>query len=343
VQDHRLAVAVSISGGLGSIPMGMLDVDGMQRELNAYRSLTRQPVNVNFYCHDMPRQDEAQQLRWIKKLSPFCTALGIEQPHAKPALRLPFDARCMPVLAAFLPEVVSFHFGLPADEHIRSIKALGLKVISSATTLEEALYLQEKGVDAVIAQGLEAGGHRAMFLSDDLNTQLPMRILVKQLVSRLRVPVIAAGGLADASDWSMAFAAGAQAVQLGSAFLLTHEATTSAVHRQVIENAQKSIYYESHEHPYTAVTNVFSGRPARGLMNRLMRELGPMHTEVPSFPYAAAASAGLRAAAEDQACSDFTPLWMGQNLSAAQSESAEALIQRFLVWSVNHFENQNKG
>jgi nitronate monooxygenase len=245
----------------------------------------------------------------------------------------------MAVVQAFLPEVVSFHFGLPSEHFVQAIKALGIKIISSATTLQEALYLQTHGADAIIAQGVEAGGHRAIFLNQDLNSQLPTLTLLKQLVSRLSIPIIAAGGVGDARDVQTALAAGASAVQIGSAFLLSQEATTSAVHRAALLRAQQALHnaaytlapYAASDLPYTALTNLFSGRPARGLMNRFMREMGAMHADAPAFPYASAAIAALRTASEQQGLDDFTPLWCGQNLLAPKALPAAAIMDQLLA------------
>ena len=219
------------------------------------------------------------------------------------------------MLAEFKPPVVSFHFGLPAPELVAQVKGWGGKVLSTATTLPEARWLQKHGADAVIAQGLEAGGHRGHFLSDDLSLQAGTMALVPQLVSALEVPVIAAGGIADARGVAAAMALGASGVQVGTAYLLCPEASTRAVHKAALRS-------DSAQH--TALTTLFSGRPARGIVNRLMDELGPLNSAAPAFPLAGGALAPLRAASEALGRGDFSPLWAGQHARCRELPAGEA-------------------
>jgi nitronate monooxygenase len=227
----------------------------------------------------------------------------------------------MQVLAHFKPAVVSFHFGLPSRELLDAVKASGSKILSTATTLEEALWLESRGVDAVIAQGLEAGGHRGNFLTGDMTAQAGTFALVRQIVRAVRVPVIAAGGVGDAEGVSAAMALGAAGVQVGTAYLLCPEATTSAVHRATLKSDAAR---------HTALTNLFSGGPARGIVNRAMKELGPMSSLAPEFPLASAAIAPLRAKAESQGRGDFSPLWCGQNPSGCRAIPAAELTRSLL-------------
>src|SRR5207302_6134531 len=200
----------------------------------------------------------------------------------------------------------SFHFGLPSEDLLVRVRGWGARILSSATTVEEARWLEARGVDAVIAQGVEAGGHRGMFLSDDPNTQVGTFALVPQIVQAVSVPVIAAGGISDAKGVAAAMALGAAGVEMGTAFLLCREATTSAVHRAALKGEAAR---------YTALTNVFTGRPARGIVNRVVREVGPISAAAPAFPLATGALAPLRAKAESQKSGEFSPLWAGQNPS----------------------------
>ena len=314
VQNHRLAAAVCQAGGLGSLPAAMLGPDALQSELTALRALTDRPFNVNFFCHTPPVPDAEREARWQQALAPYYLELGLDL-SAIPAGpgRVPFNAEAAEVLAPFRPAVVSFHFGLPSPELIAQVKRWGSLVLSSATTVAEALWLQAHGADAVIAQGLEAGGHRGMFLSDDLSTQVGTLALLPQIVQAVSVPVIAAGGIADAAGIAATRALGASGVQIGTGYLCSEEATTSALHRAALQSEAAQL---------TALTTVFTGRPARGIVNRLMHELGPLPAEAPAFPLATAAVAPLRAAAEARQCSDFTPLWAGQNASGLQQGSA---------------------
>ncbi len=321
-QDHRLAVAVCENGGLGSLPAAMLSPDALAAELSALSQATSRAFNVNFFCHAPPVPDEAVEAAWRQLLAPYYAELGMDIPAlpSSPA-RVPFNHDLADVLEGFRPAVVSFHFGLPAPDLLARVKSWGSLVLSSATTVAEAQWLQAHGADAVIAQGLEAGGHRGMFLSDNLDHQSGTFALLPQVVRAVQLPVIAAGGIACGQGATAATTLGAAGVQMGSAYLCSHEATTSALHRsQLLSSAERQ----------TAVTNLFTGRPARGLVNRVMRELGPLHSAAPAFPLATAAIAPLRAAAEALGRTDFTPLWAGQNLSKIRAASAGEITQDIL-------------
>jgi nitronate monooxygenase len=305
VQGSALAIAVSNAGGLGSLPCAMLSSEALRNEIAAIKAGTDKAFNVNFFCHTQPRPDPAVEARWRQKLSPFYQEFGIDASTipAGPG-RLPFDAAAADILDELRPQVVSFHFGLPSDDLLARVRATGAKILSSATTVDEALWLQERGVDAIIAQGLEAGGHRGIFLGDDLTTQVGTFALLRQVVREARVPVIAAGGIADAEGVAAAMALGASAVQVGTAYLLCPEATTGPAHRAALATPAAR---------HTALTNLFTGRPARGIVNRAIRELGPINVEAPAFPLATSAIAPLRAKAEAQGSGDFSPMWCGQN------------------------------
>jgi nitronate monooxygenase len=296
----------------------MLDPAAFGRELAALAGGTRHPFNVNFFVHVPPAQDAAREATWRAALAPYYAEFGVDA-HAIAAGpgRQPFTKEVADVLDAIRPAVVSFHFGLPDPGLVARVKSWGSKVISSATTVDEARWLERHGVDAVIAQGIEAGGHRGMFLTGDLTTQVGTLALVPQVVRAVRVPVIAAGGIADAKGVAAAMALGAGA-QVGTAYLLCPEATTSPVHRAALAG----------EHArHTALTNLFTGRPARGIVNRLMRELGPMSAAPPAFPLATSAIAPLRAKAEAGGSGDFSPLWSGQNPSGCKAEPAARLTR----------------
>ena len=325
VQGSALAAAVSNAGGLGSLPCALLDVDHMRAELTALRSATPGPFNVNFFCHRPPRVDAERESRWRAALAPYYEELGLEQ-DTTPAggARIAFSSDAADVLAEFKPNVVSFHFGLPSADLVERVKRAGAKVLSSATTVDEALWLEAHGADAIIAQGIEAGGHRGMFLSEDVSTQVGTFALLPQVVRAVRVPVIAAGGIADAGGVAAALALGAAAVQVGTAYLLCPETATSAIHR-------RSLKSESARH--TAVTNVFTGRPARSIVNRIIRELGPMSAVAPEFPLAAGGVMPLRAKAEAQGSSDFSSLWAGQNATGCREVPAGELTRQLAAGS----------
>ncbi|OGA14377.1 MAG: 2-nitropropane dioxygenase [Betaproteobacteria bacterium RIFCSPHIGHO2_12_FULL_69_13] len=318
-QASALAVAVSNAGALGSLPCAMLALDAMRKELAAITAQTAKPYNVNFFCHAPPAPDAAREAAWREALAPYYREYGID-PGAIPEGpgRAPFSSDAADMLEEFRPAVVSFHFGLPAPELLARVKKLGARIFSSATTLEEARWLEARGVDALIAQGLEAGGHRGMFLTDDVNTQIGTFALLPQIVRAVKVPVIAAGGIADAKGVAAALALGAAGVQVGTAYLLCPEALTGAAHRAALKSDAAR---------HTALTNLITGRPARGIVNRLMRELGPMRAGVPAFPLATAAIAPLRAKAEAKGAGDFSPLWSGQNASGCREVPAARLTR----------------
>jgi nitronate monooxygenase len=323
-QGSALAVAVCNAGGLGSLPAAMLGPEALHEELAAIRRQTARPYNVNFFCHTPPARDAAREAAWREALAPFCAEFGLDatQPPAPGPARVPFDDVAADVLEAFRPPVVSFHFGLPSAALLERVRSWGAKVLSSATTVEEALWLQARGVDAVIAQGLEAGGHRGMFLDTDIATQVGTLPLVSQIVGVLEVPVVAAGGIASRQAVATALALGAAGVQVGTAYLLCPEATTSAVHRAALKGDA-----EGTDPRVTALTNVYTGRPARGIVNRLMRELGPISAVAPAFPLATAAVAPLRAAAERAGSGAFSPLWSGQDTSGCRDVPAAQLTR----------------
>jgi nitronate monooxygenase len=323
VQGSAMAIAVSNAGGLGSLPCAMLSLDELRKELAAIRAETDKPFNVNFFCHTPPMADTARETKWREALSVYYREFGIDVATIPAgAGRAPFTDEAANVIEPFTPPVVSFHFGLPSPVLLARVRAWGAKVISSATTVAEAKWLEARGVDAIIAQGLEAGGHRGMFLSSDLDTQVGTFALVSQIVRAVNVPVIAAGGIASAEGVAAAMALGAAGVQIGTAFMLCPEAKTSAVHRAVLKQSAR----EPAPH-HTALTNIFTGRPARGIVNRVMRELGPMSEVAPEFPLATAAIAPLRAKAEAVGLGDFSPLWSGQDASGCREIPAAEWVR----------------
>ncbi|HEY1091904.1 MAG TPA: nitronate monooxygenase [Burkholderiaceae bacterium] len=322
VQGSALAIAVCQAGGLGSLPTATFSLQQLGEELAAIRAATDRPFNLNFFCHTPPVPDAAREAAWQQTLAPYYAEFGIEvAPTASGAARQPFSAEAAALLEVHRPAVVSFHFGLPSVELLQRVRATGAKILASATTIEEALWLEQRGVDAVIAQGLEAGGHRGHFLSHDLSIQDGVFALVGKCVRVLRCPTIAAGGIADAQGVRATMSLGAAGVQVGTAYLLCPEATTSAVHRAALKAAQADPAHT------TQLTHLFTGRPARGLTNRVMRELGALNAAAPAFPLAGAAMAPLRAKAEVQGSGDFSPLWSGQNPQGCKEIPAAELTR----------------
>lgn len=319
VQDEALAIAVANAGGLGSLPCALLDLAGLEKALASIQSQTASPVNINFFAHVPPVPDPAREQQWRDALRPYYAEAGIDAGAivSGPG-RAPFTEETAATLATFKPRVVSFHFGLPAKHLLDEVRSWGAKVLSTATTVREAQWLESQGVDAIIVQGLEAGGHRGNFLSDDLNQQTGLFALLRQVAQQVSTPLIAAGGIADAAGVKAAMELGASAVQVGTAYLLCPEATTSEVHRRALKSEAANV---------TALTNLFTGRPARGIVNRLMRELGPMSDLAPEFPLAAAGIAPLRSHWEKKAVGDFSPLWAGQNTSGCREIPAADLTR----------------
>ncbi|MFT3762802.1 MAG: nitronate monooxygenase [Pseudoxanthomonas sp.] len=320
VQGSRLAVAVCEAGALGALPCALLSPSAMREEIAAIRAGTDRPYNVNFFCHAPPPPQPEREAAWRARLLAEYRTAGID-PASVPRGpgRRPFDATDLALLLDWKPPVVSFHFGLPAEELLAPLRGYGCAILSSATTVEEARWLETRGVDAVVAQGLEAGGHRGHFLADDLTRQMGTFALLPQIAAAVRVPVIAAGGIADARGVAAAMALGAAGVQVGTAWLLCPEADTSALHRAALASAAAC---------HTALTNVFTGRPARGIVNRAMREYGPIDPDIPDFPLATAACAPLRRATEARGGDDWTPLWAGQSAGGCREIPAAELVRR---------------
>jgi len=316
----QMVIAVSEAGGLGSLPCAQLSLEQARAGLDLIRGGTSRPINLNFFCHTPPVTDPARALAWRARLAPYYAEFGLDPETPVPAVgRAPFDDDFCGLVESFRPKVVSFHFGLPEQAWLDRVKATGAKIISSATTVSEARYLEARGCDAVIAMGMEAGGHRGNFLVDDMARQVGTFALVPQIVDAVKVPVIAAGAIADARGIVAAFALGAAAVQIGTAYLLSPEAKIPAAHRAGLKIANDDD---------TMITNVFTGRPARGIVNRLMRDLGPLSAIAPDFPLAGVALAPLRAKTEPFGIDDFVNMWSGQAARLALEMPAGELTRR---------------
>jgi nitronate monooxygenase len=333
--DSKLVIAVCEAGGLGSLPCAMLDAAQLRAEMETIRRATSRPVNVNFFCHRPAEVDEAREGAWKQRLERYYVELGLD-PAAplRAANRRPFDAEMCAVVEELRPEIVSFHFGLPEPALLARVHATRAKVISSATTVEEARWLEERGCHAIIAQGFEAGGHRGMFLSDDIATQVGTMALVPQVVDAVKVPVIAAGGIADSRGIAAAFALGASAVQIGTAYLFCPEAKVNAVYLEGLRHARDS---------HTALTNIFSGRPARAIVNRAVREVGPMSDLAPEFPMAAGAIAPLRSRSEKSGSPDFAQMWSGQAAHLARELPAGDLTRTLAAETLERFAALGNG
>lgn len=296
----RLALAAAEAGALASLPCAMLGPDQIRAQVAEFRAKSRAPLNLNFFVHAPPAPDAAREAAWRELWRPFYEEFGVAAESAAGPNRAPFDEAACAVVEDVKPEIVSFHFGLPSEALTARVRAAGAKILSSATSVAEAQFLEARGCDAIIAQGVEAGGHQGVFLRDDIAAQIGTFALTPLIADAVKVPLIAAGGIADARGAAAAFRLGASAVQIGTAYLKSPECDTSPIHRAALDAGGD-----------TALTNVFTGRPARGIINRAMRAHGPMSALAPAFPVAAAALAPLRRAAEAKGAGDFSPLWAG--------------------------------
>lgn len=315
-----MVIAVSEAGGLGGLGLANASPEKARADLSVVRQRTSRPINTNFMCHRTPPDDPAKQAAWYQRLAPYYEELGLDlNAPRKPGGVYAFDQAMCDLVTEFRPEVVSFHFGLPDKNLLAQVKTSGAKVISSATTVEEARWLEAQGCDAIIAQGYEAGGHRGIFVGDDITTQAGTLALVPQVVDAVTVPVIAAGGIADARGIVAAFALGAAAVQIGTAYLFCPEANVPPPHRAALATAKDN---------GTALTNVFTGRPARTVVNRLVREVGPMAELAPAFPLAGAGIAPLIAKAAPERSGDFMPMFAGQSVALGRELPAGELTGR---------------
>lgn len=312
-----LAVSAMRGGAIGSLPCAMLETQEIAAQVSQLRGAVDGPINLNFFCHTMPpRPDETP---WRAHLAPYYAEYGLDQDGDTAPLRLPFDAQKADLIADIRPDIVSFHFGLPTPDMMARVKAADVRIIATATSIAEARFLADAGVDAIIAQGWEAGGHRGNFLDAPHGAEMGLFALLPLIVDAVDVPVIAAGGIGDGRGMAAALLLGAHAVQIGSAYLRSVEATISAPHRKALDS--DAVHS-------TRFTNVMTGRNARGIANRLIDEVGPVSDIAPPFPFAASALARLRKAAEAKGLGDFSPLWSGQAAGLSPDGHAEMITQK---------------
>jgi nitronate monooxygenase len=308
-----LCVAAIEGGALGSLPCGMLSPEQVREQVAEVRSRTDRPFALNFFCHRMP--EGADDSAWRALLQPYCEEFGAA-PGNGGAMRLPFDSAMADVIEEVRPPVVSFHFGLPDEPPLARVKAAGAVVIGNATTVDEARWLEQRGADAIIAQGFEAGGHTGRFLGTDPAEALGLFALVPLVADAVSVPVIAAGAIGDGRGIAAALTLGASAVQLGTAYLHSPEARISDAHRGRLREG------------HTVFTNLMTGRLARGMRGRLIDEIGAVRTEAPPYPLASAGLASIRAAAEKRGEYGFGPMWAGQAGPLGQELPAAELTRK---------------
>ena len=315
----ELAIAVGEGGGLGALPCGMIGPEQIRKSIDIIRQRISRPINLNFFCHPEPSYDAAKDARWRHRLARFYEELGVDpKANTAPAPVPPFDEDTCALVEDYRPEVVSFHFGLPHKRLLARVKGTGARVISSATTVAEARWLEDHGCDAVIAQGYEAGGHRGMFLEDDVATQVGTLALIPQVADAVSIPVIAAGGIADGRGIAAALMLGASAVQIGTAYLRCPESGFKPIQQDVLRRARDDS---------TALANVFTGKPARAAANRFARELGFIDGEVPAYPLPSGDFAPLRGKAEADGLADFAYVLFGQSAPLARDIPASDLTK----------------
>ncbi|KAH0444864.1 nitronate monooxygenase [Paraburkholderia fungorum] len=321
VSTPQLAAAVSNAGGLGSLGIGASTADQARKMIEETRSLTREPFNVNVFCHAPAERDAAREAAWLRYLAPLFAEAGIEPPAALNEIYTTFlhDDAVFDLLIEQRPSVVSFHFGLPSVDRINALRDAGITTLASATNLREAELGEQAGVDAIVAQGIEAGGHRGMFDPDAVDEQLSTAVLVRLLVQRTKLPVIAAGGIMDGQGIKAALDLGAAAAQLGTAFILCPESAANASYRANLRNERAAA---------TRLTSVLSGRPARGMVNRLIAFGESLGRPVPAaYPVAYDAAKQLNAAAAKLGNHEFAAQWAGQGAPLARELTAAQLVQ----------------
>jgi nitronate monooxygenase len=320
-----LCLGAMEGGALGSLPCGLLSPEQISEQAAAVRARSERPFNLNFFCHTMP--EGVDDGPWRALLQPYYDQYGAA-PGGPAAMRMPFDGAACAAVEEVRPKVVSFHFGLPEERLLGRVKASGAIVVGNATTPEEARWLEERGVDAIIAQGSEAGGHTGRFLPASGDPP-GLFALLPRVVDAVTVPVIAAGGIGDARGIAAAFALGASAVQLGTAYLHCPESAISTAHRALLASGEPTIF-----------TNLLTGGLARGFAGRLVRELGPVRSEAPPYPLAAVALAPIRAAAEAKGEYGFGPLWAGQAAALGEALPAAELTRKLAAEALALFQRQ---
>jgi len=324
VSTPELAAAVSNAGGLGSIALGASTVEQAREMFNKTKSLTDRPVNANVFCHSPAAADPIRERAWIEYLVPLFDEFGATPPTALREIYTSFVAHdaMFELLLEQKPAAVSFHFGLPAISWIQRLKNAGIFTLATATTPDEAAQCEQAGIDAIVAQGVEAGGHRGVFdpgKDDEIGTMALVRMLSRQC----RVPVIAAGGIMDGQGIAAAMALGASAVQMGTAFILCPESAASAAFRSQLKSERAH---------HTRITAAISGRAARGIANRMYPLLEDRSAPaLPDYPIAYDAAKALHAAASAKGNHEFAAHWAGQGAPLAREVPAAELIEQLVA------------
>lgn len=315
-----LAAAVSNAGGLGSLGLGMSTVAQARQIITETQALTDRPINVNLFCHQPAERDAEREAAWIRHLAPLFAEVGAAPPAALNEIATSFllDAAMQRLVLELRPAIVSFHFGLPPASYLTALREAGIRTLATATNPREAATIEAAGVDAIVAQGIEAGGHRGVFDPGAEDERLSTAVLVRLLTRQSRLPVIAAGGIMDGAGIRAALDLGAAGTQLGTAFILCPESAANASYRESLKSERAGV---------TRLTPVLSGRPARGMVNRLIR-----HAEAPGSPRPAAypvaydAVKQLNAAAMQHGNSELSAQWAGQGAPLARELPAATLV-----------------
>lgn len=324
VATPQLAAAICNAGGLGSLGIGASTLEQARRMIDETRQLTDRPFNVNVFCHAPAQRNPQRERAWLEHVAPLFQEVGVPLPEALDEVYKSFlvqDA-LFDMLLETAPAVVSFHFGLPPAERIQALRRAGIYTLATATNLHEARLIEDAGVDAIVAQGIEAGGHRGMFEPGARDEQLSTAVLVRLLLGQTRCPVIAAGGIMDGHGVRAALELGAAAAQLGTAFILCPESSANAGYRAMLKSERAS---------RTQLTSTLSGRPARGLLNRYITHGHlPGSPPVADYPVAYDAAKQLMAAAASQGNHEFAAHWAGQGAPLAREMPAAMLLDMLL-------------
>lgn len=321
VSTPALVAAVSEAGGMGSLALGASSVEQARQLILQTQALTDSAFNVNVFCHLTPKRDQVKEQAWIDYLSPQFSQFNTPPPEQLEEIYLSFlDNPDM--LALFLelrPPVVSFHFNVPSVEVIHQLKARGIYTMATATNLQEAKAIEKADIDAIVAQGIEAGGHRGIFDMQATDDQLTTQELVMLLAQHTTLPIIAAGGIMDGHDIKAALHHGAAAAQLGTAFLLCPESATNKSYRAKLKQQTTDS---------TALTMAISGRPARGIINAFI-SIGTQYdsNKLPDYPIAYDVGKQLNAAATQSGCDAFAAHWAGQNVAKVREMPAAELVE----------------
>nr|WP_298728361.1 nitronate monooxygenase [uncultured Steroidobacter sp.] len=323
VSTPALAAAVSNGGGLGSLGLGASNVEQSRAAIRATRALTSRPFNINLFCHRRATADAAREAAWLAHLEPHFAQFGATPPRA---LREIYDTfvdneTMLAMLLEERPAIVSFHFGLPATAWIKQFRAAGIVTLACATNSEEAALCERAGVHAIVAQGVEAGGHRGVFEPERGDDGIGTFALVRMLAKQCSLPIIAAGGIMDGRGIVAAMALGAAGVQMGTAFVLCPESSANAAYREQMKSERAR---------HTRITAAISGRGARGLPNRMYELLKDGAPALPDYPIAYDAAKALHAAASAQGNHEFAAYWAGQGAPLARELPAAVLLSQLV-------------